>query len=49
VDYVIVDGEVLLRQGALTTLDEEKIMREAEARGWRMVNNALGQTQTYRS
>ncbi|MDL1897828.1 amidohydrolase, partial [Anaerolineae bacterium CFX7] len=35
VAYVIVDGKPLVRKGALTTLDEEKIMREANARGAR--------------
>jgi len=49
VDYVIVDGKPLVRKGALTTLDEEKIMREANARGARMVRSALTQTQTYRA
>lgn len=49
VRYVIVDGKVLLRQGKLTTLDEEKIMREAEQRGLRMVRGNLSQTQTYLS
>ncbi len=49
IDYVIVDGKVLLRKGELTTLDEEKIMREAEARGLRMVAGDLHQTQIYRA
>jgi len=49
VAYVIVDGKPLVRKGALTTLDEEKIMREANARGARMVRSALTQTQTYRA
>ena len=48
VNYVIVNGKVLLRRGELTTLDEEKIMREAEARGVRMVRSAQGQTQMYK-
>jgi 5-methylthioadenosine/S-adenosylhomocysteine deaminase len=48
VNYVIVNGQVLLRQGELTTLDEEKIMREAERRGLEMVQGARGQTQTYK-
>lgn len=48
VNYVIVNGKVLLRQGELTTLDEEKIMREAEARGLRMARSAQGQTQMYK-
>jgi 5-methylthioadenosine/S-adenosylhomocysteine deaminase len=49
VDYVIVDGKVLLRRGELTTLDESRIKREAETRGIRMVRGARSQTQTYRS
>ncbi len=48
VNYVIVNGKILLRKGELTTLDEKEIMREAEARGLRMVGGALSQTQTYR-
>lgn len=48
VNYVIVDGKVLLRKGELTTLDEEKIKREAEARGLRMVDSAQHQTQLYK-
>ena len=48
VNYVIVNGNVLLRKGELTTLDEEKIMCEAEARGLRMVSGELRQTQTYK-
>ncbi|MBI4673191.1 MAG: amidohydrolase [Chloroflexi bacterium] len=47
VNYVIVDGKVLLRQGELTTLDEQKIMREAQMRGLRMVGSAQRQTQLY--
>lgn len=49
IDYVLVDGAILLRKGELTTLDPEKIMREAETRGLRMVRGAHGQLQTYRS
>lgn len=47
VNYVIVNGRVLLRKGELTTLDEDKIMREAGARGLEMVRGARGQTQRY--
>lgn len=47
VDYVIVNGQVLLRKGELTTLDEEKIMRQAEKRGLEMVSGELRQMQTY--
>ncbi len=49
VNYVIVDGKPLLRRGELTTLDEEKIMREARARGLQMVRRASAQTQTYQA
>lgn len=48
VNYVLVNGQVLLRKGALTTLDEAKIKHEAEARGFAMVRGATGQTQTYK-
>jgi 5-methylthioadenosine/S-adenosylhomocysteine deaminase len=48
VAYVIVDGQVLLRHGELTTLDKDKIKREAEARAFRMAGSRLTQTQTYR-
>lgn len=48
VDYVIVEGKILLRKGELTTLDEEKIMRHVESRGLEMVRGKLEQTQTYR-
>jgi 5-methylthioadenosine/S-adenosylhomocysteine deaminase len=48
VDYVICDGRVLLRQGELTTLDEEKIIREAETRGLRLVSQELRMVREYR-
>ena len=47
VNYVIVDGKVLVRKGELTTLDEEQIKANAEARGLAMVHSKLKQTQTY--
>lgn len=47
VNYVIVDGQVLLRKGELTTLDQEKIMRHVEKRGLEIVRGALTQTQRY--
>ena len=47
VDYVIVDGRVLLRKGELTTLDEEKILREAEQRAFRLVGQELRQVREY--
>jgi 5-methylthioadenosine/S-adenosylhomocysteine deaminase len=49
VNYVIVNGNVLLRKGELTTLDQDRIMREAEARGLRMAQSDLRQTQQYRA
>lgn len=48
VNYVIVDGQVLLRKGELTTLDAERFMRHVEPRAFEMVQGKLGQTQTYR-
>ncbi len=49
VDYVIVDGQMLLADGEIQTLDEERIQREAEARAFRLVSGRLTQTQTYRA
>lgn len=49
VAYVLVDGKILLRKGELTTLDGEKIRREAEARALSMARSALKPTQTYRT
>lgn len=49
VAYVIVDGKILLRRGELTTLDEERIKREAEARALRMASSNLKQTQSYQA
>jgi 5-methylthioadenosine/S-adenosylhomocysteine deaminase len=49
VNYVIVDGAVILRKGELTTLDEEKIKYHAAARGLDMVRRKQGQLQTYTS
>jgi 5-methylthioadenosine/S-adenosylhomocysteine deaminase len=48
IDYVIVDGRVLLRKGALTTLDEERILREAERRAFRLVGQELRMVREYR-
>ena len=36
-DTVIIDGRIVLEKGHLTTLDEEKIMYEAQTRGMRLV------------
>lgn len=49
VNYVIVDGQILLRKGELTTLDAEKIMRHVEPRARAMVRGNLSQTQRYES
>jgi len=48
VDYVIVDGRVLLRKGELTTLDEERILREAERRAFRLVGQELRIVREYK-
>jgi 5-methylthioadenosine/S-adenosylhomocysteine deaminase len=48
VDYVIVDGRVLLRKGELTTLDEAKILREAERRAFRLVGQEMQQVREYK-
>jgi 5-methylthioadenosine/S-adenosylhomocysteine deaminase len=45
--YVIVDGQILLRDGELTTLDEERILYEAEKRAFRMVNQDLHIVRAY--
>jgi len=37
VHTVIIDGKIVLADGRLTTIDEEKIMREAQTRGMRLV------------
>lgn len=37
VHTVIIDGKIVLADGRLTTMDEEKIMREAQTRGMRLV------------
>ena len=47
VDYSIADGRVLLRKGSLTTLDEEKILYEAERRAFRLVGQKLRQVREY--
>ncbi len=47
IDYVIADGRVLLRKGELTMLDEEKILREAERRAFRLVGQELRQVRDY--
>ncbi len=48
IDYVIANGAVLLRGGELTTLDEDKILREAEKRAFRLVGQDLHKVREYR-
>lgn len=45
---VMVDGRWLLRDGELRTLDEERILYEAERRAFRMVGSELKQVRSYR-
>jgi len=47
ISHVIVAGQVLMRQGKLTTLDEERIMYEAERRAWRMVKQDMHIVRAY--
>jgi 5-methylthioadenosine/S-adenosylhomocysteine deaminase len=49
VRHLIVDGRVLLRDGALTTLDEDRIRAEVERRARRMTGGQeLARLRTYR-
>ncbi|MGD2144995.1 MAG: amidohydrolase [Anaerolineae bacterium] len=48
VTHVIVDGKLLLRDGELLTLDEKRILYEAERRGFRMVGTPMRQVRAYR-
>jgi len=48
VSDVMVDGKWLLRGGRLLTLDEERILYEAERRAFRMVGSELKQVRAYR-
>jgi len=48
VRYVIVDGRMLLRDGVLQTLDEERICYEAERRAFRMVEQEMRMVREYR-
>lgn len=45
--YVIVDGQILLRDGKLTTLDEDRILHEAEQRAFRMVGQEMRIVRAY--
>ena len=48
VSHVFVDGALVLRDGALLTLDEERIRYEAERRAFRMVGTPMEQMRRYR-
>ena len=47
ISHVIVDGQILMKEGELTTLDEERILYEAERRAWRMVNQDMRIVRSY--
>jgi len=49
VTHVIVDGRLLMRGRELLTLDEERILHEAEQRAFRMVNQNMSQVRQYRA
>jgi 5-methylthioadenosine/S-adenosylhomocysteine deaminase len=48
VSHVIVDGKLLYRDGELLTLDEEKILREAERHAFRMVGTEMKSMREYK-
>lgn len=47
VSHVMVAGRLLMRDGELLTLDEERIMYEAERRAWRLVGQELHMVRKY--
>ena len=47
VTHVIVDGRLLMRDRELLTLDEERILYEAEQRAFRMVNQNMSRMREY--
>ena len=47
VSHVMVAGHLLMRDRELLTLDEERIMYEAEKRAWRMVGEELHMVREY--
>ena len=49
VTHVIVDGQLLYRDGELLTLDEERIMAEADRRAKRMVGQDMKIVREYRA
>ncbi len=48
VSHVIINGRMVLRDGELLTLDEERIRYEAERRAFRMVGTPMHVVRTYR-
>jgi 5-methylthioadenosine/S-adenosylhomocysteine deaminase len=49
VTHVFVDGKMILWDGELVTLDEERIRYEAERRAFRMVGTPMEQVRAYRA
>ena len=49
VTHVFVDGRLLLDDGELVTLDEDRIRYEAERRAFRMVGTPMNQVREYRA
>jgi 5-methylthioadenosine/S-adenosylhomocysteine deaminase len=49
VTHVIVDGKLLMRDRQLLTLDEERILYEAERHAFRMVNQNMNQIREYQA
>jgi len=47
VTHVLVDGRLLMRDRVLLTLDEERILYEAERRAFRMVSKNMSQMREY--
>jgi 5-methylthioadenosine/S-adenosylhomocysteine deaminase len=46
---VLVDGRLLMRDRVLLTLDEERILYEAEQRAFRMVGQDMSRMREYRA
>ncbi len=47
VSHVMVAGRLLMRDGELLTLDEERTVYEAEKRAWRMAGQDLRMVREY--
>lgn len=47
VTHTIVDGQVLMREGQLTTLNETEILEQAERHAFRLVNSEMSQVRSY--